>query len=320
MLINWLLILIGLTALIAGAEALVRGASGIALLARMSPAVIGLTIVAAGTSMPELMVSVKASLSGNPGLAIGNVVGSNLLNIGMVLGLTALFRPLRIQGNTIRFEWPVLMLATLQFYLLARDGFIDRVEGVFLFGVMVAFMAYAVWLGRRGVVETAEGEKLPTASFSRNGAAAGVLNILAVILGGSLLALGANTLVKGAVGVAGGLGISETIIGLTIVAVGTSAPELVTSVVAALRGQSDLAVGNVVGSSIFNLLAILGTAAVFSPLPVPGEIMSRDIWWLIGITALMFPMMLSGKKVNRWEGLVLLTAITAYIVILVLGT
>jgi len=316
MLLNWIFIIIGLTALIAGAEALVRGSSGIAILAKMSPAVIGLTIVAAGTSMPELMVSVKASLSGNPGLAIGNVVGSNLLNIGMVLGITALFRPLRILGNTIRFEWPVLMLATLQFYLLARDGVIDRVEGFFLVGVMITFMAYAVWIGRQGVVENSD-EKLPTASFGQSGTPAVLFNVLAIILGGGLLAMGANVLVKGAVGIAGSLGISETIIGLTIVAVGTSAPELVTSVVAALRGQSDMAVGNVVGSSIFNLLAILGVASIFSPLPVPGEIMSRDIWWLIGITALMFPLMLSGKGVNRLEGFILLTAITTYIMMLV---
>lgn len=318
MILNWLFIIIGLAALIAGAEALVRGAGGIALLARMSPAVIGLTIVAAGTSMPELMVSVKASLSGNPGLAIGNVLGSNLLNIGMVLGITALFRPLRIQGNTIRFEWPVLMLATLQFYLLGRDGVIDRVEGIFLTGVMITFMAYAVWLGRQGIVEN-QGEEPATASFGRKGAAAIVFNLTALTIGAVLLALGADILVKGAVGIADGLGISETIIGLTIVAVGTSAPELVTSVVAALRGQGDLAVGNVVGSSIFNLLAILGIAAVFSPLPVPEEIMARDIWWLIGITALMFPMMLSGKKVSRWEGLILLAAVSAYLVMLVLG-
>ncbi len=318
MLIDWLLILIGLTALVTGAEALVRGASGIALLARMSPAVVGLTIVAAGTSMPELMVSVKASLSGNPGLAIGNVVGSNLLNIGLVLGMTALFRPLRILRNTIRFEWPVLMLATLQFYLLARDGVIDRTEGVFLFGVMITFMAYAVWLGRQGVVENTS-EKLPTASFGRSGTPGALFNILAVILGGTLLAVGANALVKGAVGVASELGISETIIGLTIVAVGTSAPELVTSVMAALRGQDDMAVGNVIGSSIFNLLAILGVAALLRPLPVPDEIMSRDIWWLMGITALMFPMMMSGKKVNRWEGLALTTAVTAYVTSLILG-
>lgn len=318
MLIQWILIIIGLAALVAGAEALVRGASGIALLARMSPAVVGLTIVAAGTSMPELMVSVKASLSGNPGLAIGNVVGSNLLNIGLVLGVTALFRPLRILGNTIRFEWPVLMLATLQFFLLARDGRIDRIEGAFLVAVMITFMAYAVWLGRKGVVEDT-GAPLPTLSFGKSGFPAVILNLAAVVLGCALLALGASVLVRGAVGIATGFGVSDTIIGLTIVAVGTSAPELVTSVAAALRGRDDMAVGNVVGSSIFNLLAILGVASLFKPLPVPVEIMSRDIWWLIGMTALMFPMMLSGKKVARLEGLVLLGGFAGYTVFLILG-
>ncbi len=318
MIINWLFIIIGLAVLVDGSRAFTKSWTGIPLLAKLSPAVVGLTIVAAGTSMPEMMVSVKASLSGNPGLAIGNIVGSNLLNIGLVLGMTALFRPLRILGNTIRFEWPVLMLATLQFYLLARDGIIDRIEGAFLFGVMIAFMAYAVWLGRRGVVED-EGTPLPTASLGRSGAVAGWLNILAIILGGSLLAVGANTLVRGAVGVASGLGVSETIIGLTIVAVGTSAPELVTSIVAALRGRDDMAVGNVVGSSIFNLLAILGAAALFRPLPVPSEILSRDVWWLIGMTALMFPLMISGRKVARTEGLVLMGGFAAYTVILILA-
>jgi cation:H+ antiporter len=318
MLLHWLLIIAGLAALVAGAEALVRGASGIALLLKLSPAVIGLTVIAAGTSMPELVVSVKASLSGNPGLAIGNVVGSNLLNIGLVLGLTALTRPLRIVGNTIKFEWPVLMLATFQFYLLARDGRIDRVEGGFLVGVLLLFMAYAVWLGRRGIVAE-DGGPLPTVSFGRIGAVAAFFNITAVIIGATLLAVGANALVKGAVAVAGSLGVSDTIIGLTVVAFGTSAPELITSVVAALRGRDDMAVGNIVGSSIFNLLAILGVAALFRPLPIPPEIMTRDIWWLIGATAMMFPMMITGRKVARIEGLVLLGGFITYTVFLILG-
>ena len=318
MLLHWLTIIAGLAALVAGAEALVRGASGIALLLKLSPAVIGLTVIAAGTSMPELMVSVKASLSGNPGLAIGNVVGSNLLNIGLVLGLTALTRPLRIVGNTIKFEWPVLMLATFQFYLLARDSTIDRVEGGFLVGVLLLFMAYAVWLGRRGIVVEDEGP-LPTVSFGRIGTTAAFFNITAVIIGATLLAVGANALVKGAVAVAGSLGVSDTIIGLTVVAFGTSAPELVTSIVAALRGRDDMAVGNIVGSSIFNLLAILGIAALFRPLPIPSEIMSRDIWWLIGATAMMFPMMITGRKVARFEGLVLLGGFATYTVFLILG-
>lgn len=318
MFINWILILAGLAALIAGAEALVRGASGVSLLLKMSPAVIGLTVVAAGTSMPELMVSVKASLSGIPGLAVGNVIGSNLLNLGLVLGLTALIRPLRIVGNTIKFEWPVLMLATFQFYLLARDGQIDRVEGGFLAAVLIVFMGYAVWLGRQGVVAEEEAS-LPTLSFGKTGAAAAMLNIAAIVIGGTLLSLGSGILVKGAVAVAGSLGVTETIIGLTVVAFGTSAPELVTSIVAALRGRDDMAVGNIVGSSIFNLLGILGVAALFRALPIPAEIMSRDIWWLIGLTALMLPMLITGRKVARIEGLLLAGGFVTYTVLLILG-
>lgn len=318
MLIHWFFILIGLAALIAGAEALVRGASGLSLLLKLSPAVIGLTVVAAGTSMPELMVSVRASLSGNPGLAIGNVVGSNLLNLGLVLGLTALIRPLRIMGNTIKFEWPVLMLATFQFFLLARDGQIDRIEGGFLVVVLLVFMGYAVWLGKNGVVAE-ENITLPTLSFGRTGAAAAMLNIAAIIVGGILLSVGASALVQGAVAVAAGLGVSDTIVGLTVVAFGTSAPELVTSIVAALRGRDDMAVGNIVGSSIFNLLGILGAAALFRAIPIPPEIMSRDIWWLIGLTALMLPMLITGRKVARIEGLLLAGGFVTYTILLIFG-
>lgn len=318
MFFDWILILVGLAALIAGAEALVRGASGISLLLKLSPALIGLTVVAAGTSMPELMVSVKASLSGIPGLAIGNVIGSNLLNLGLVLGLTALIRPLRIVGNTVKFEWPVLMLATFQFFLLARDGQIDRIEGGYLVAVLLVFMGYAVWLGREGVVAD-EDVPLPTLSFGRTGAAAAALNTAAIIIGGILLSVGSNTLVKGAVAVAAGMGVSETIVGLTVVAFGTSAPELVTSIVAALRGRDDMAVGNIVGSSIFNLLGIVGAAALFGALPIPAEIMSRDIWWLIGLTAIMFPMLITGRKVARIEGVLLAGGFVAYTVFLILG-
>jgi cation:H+ antiporter len=268
--------------------------------------------------MPELMVSVKASLSGNPGLAVGNVVGSNLLNLGLVLGLTALIQPLRIIGNTVKFEWPVLMLATFQFYLLARDGQIDRIEGGYLLIVLLAFMGYAVWLGRKGLV-VEESASLPTVSFGKTGTLSVLLNITAIVIGGILLSFGARALVKGAVGVAGGLGVSDTVIGLTVVAFGTSAPELVTSVMAALRGRDDMAVGNIVGSCIFNLLAILGAAALFRPLPIPGEIMSRDIWWLLGVTALMLPMMITGRKVTRMEGFLLTGGFITYTVLLILN-
>ncbi|MDC7221228.1 MAG: calcium/sodium antiporter [Spirochaetales bacterium] len=317
MLINWLLILAGLAILIAGAEALVRGAGGLALAANISPSVVALTVVAAGTSMPELVVSAQSALGGNPGLAMGNAVGSNLLNIGLVLGVTALIRPLSIGRNTMKFEWPVMMLATLQFFLLSRDGQVDRLEGGFLALALAAFMAYAVVLDKRGIAEVTSGEAPQTASFGRSGAAALLLNGVALAVGIAGLAVGANLLVKGAVAVASGLGIPDTVIGLTVVAVGTSAPELVTSVVAAFKGRGDMAVGNVIGSCIFNLLGIIGVTSLISPLPVPGDILSRDLLWLLGLTAVLFPMMGSGKVLARIEGGLLLGGFLFYLIRLI---
>ncbi|MDC7224817.1 MAG: calcium/sodium antiporter [Spirochaetales bacterium] len=319
MLINWFLIAAGLIVLIGGAEALVRGAGGLAMAAKISPSVVALTVVAAGTSMPELVVSAQSAVGGNPGLAMGNAVGSNLLNIGLVLGITSLVRPLHIGRNTMKFEWPVLMLASLEFYLLSRDGRIDRLEGLFMTLALAAFMAYAVVLDKRGLAEVSSQEEPETASFGRKGAAALLLNGTALIVGVACLAVGANLLVKGAVAVASGLGVSDTIIGLTVVAVGTSAPELVTSVVAAFKGRGDMAVGNVIGSCIFNLLGILGITSLISPLPVPGEILSRDGLWLLGMTAVLFPMMGSGKALARFEGVLLFGGIVFYLVRLILG-
>lgn len=319
MLIDWLLVIAGLLLLVGGGEGLVRGASGIALLARVTPAVVGLTIVAAGTSMPELVVSVQAALAGNPGMAMGNVVGSNLFNIGAILGLTALILPLRIQGNTVRLEWPVMMLAAFQLHLLARDSTIDRLEGGFLLTALVVFFAYATWVGRKNAteVERQEFEEVTTASFGRTGTAALLLNIAAVLVGAGLLAGGSTLLVKGAVGLASALGISDTIIGLTIVAAGTSAPELVTSLVAAKRGKDDIAVTNIVGSNIFNVLGIIGTSSLILPLHVPPEIIARDDWWMIGASLLLFPLMVTGMRVRRAEGAILLVGYLVYMAILI---
>jgi len=318
---DWLLLIAGLALLVGGAEALVRGASGLALLARVTPAVVGLTIVAAGTSMPEFMVSTRAAIEGSPGLAVGNVVGSNIFNIAAILGLTALLRPLRIQGNTVRLEWPVMMLVALQFHLLARDSSIDRLEGGFLLTAMVAFTAYVVWMGRTSASPTEQEalEAFTTASLGRGGKAAVTFNVAAVVAGIGLLVAGSAVLVRGAVGVASSLGVSDTIIGLTVVAAGTSTPELATSLVAAWRGQDDIAVGNVVGSNIFNILAIMGTTAMIHPLAVPAEIVARDNWWMIGASALLFPIMKSGMRVNRIEGAVLLGGFVIYTVLLIKG-
>jgi cation:H+ antiporter len=314
-----LYILLGFALLVFGGEALVRGATGVAFLARISPSVVGLTIVAAGTSMPEMVVSVQAALQGSPGLATGNVVGSNIFNIAAILGLTALIQPLRIQGTTVRFEWPVMMLAAMQLHLLSRDHMVDRLEGSFLLSGMVIFVAYAVYLGRQDPDLVPTSDDLATASFGRTGRSAFLLNSAAILLGIAVLAGGSTALVHGAVGIAASFGVSETVIGLTIVAAGTSFPELMTSLVAARRGQDGIAVGNIVGSNIFNVLAILGVTSLVSPLDVPPEIVSRDNWWMIGISLLLFPLMKSGMRISRGEGALLLTGYIVYASLLVHG-
>lgn len=321
MLMDWVRVVGGLLLLVAGGESLVRGASGIALLARITPAVVGLTVVAAGTSMPELVVSAQAALNGSAGLSIGNAIGSNIFNIGLILGLTAIIRPLRILGNTVRLEWPVMLLSSFVTYLLARDGTVDRVEGTFLSCSLIAFTAYSVMLGRRATTEAEAAEfaaNPPTASFGHHGRLATLLNLGAVGGGVGLLAAGSNTLVGGAANLASALGVSDTIIGLTVVAAGTSAPELITSVMAVKRGQDDIAVGNVVGSNIFNMLGILGITALLQPLPVPMEILQRDSLWMIGGSLLLFPFMRTGMRVDRWEGLCLLGGFITYMTLLVL--
>jgi cation:H+ antiporter len=301
------LVLLGFLLLYFGGEGLVRGASGIALLARISPAVVALTIVAAGTSMPELVVSVQAAWMGNSGLSLGNVLGSNLFNATVIIGLAALFWPLRVQSASIRMEWPVMMLATLQVWLLSRDGKIDAVEGAFLLFAVVLFTAYASWIGRKeGSKNERDEEELETASFGRTGGAAVALNLLALAGGVALLIAGSTALVKGSVALAQAWGVSDTLIGLTIVAVGTSSPEMITSLIAASKGRDEIAIGNVIGSNIFNLLGILGASSVIHPLEVESSILSNDFPWLIGISLLLFPLMRSGMKIQRAEGALLL--------------
>jgi cation:H+ antiporter len=314
--IDWLLVACGLVVLVLGGEALLRGASGIALLARIAPAVVGLTVVAAGTSMPELVVSLRSAWVGSPGMAVGNVVGSNIFNIAAIIGLAALVRPLRIHGLTLLREWPVMFLAALQLHLLVRDGVLDRVEGLFLLTAMIIFTTYLVWvakLDKSAGGELESQETLSTASFGQVGARAVLLNVLALGLGIGLLAGGAHLLVQGAVGIAEDFGISDTVIGLTIVAAGTSTPELITSLVAARRGQDDVAVANVIGSNIFNVFAVAGGAAAILPLQVPRQVLDHDNLWMLAFSFALWPIMRSGHQVSRKEGALLLAAFIAYL-------
>lgn len=313
------LVLIGLFLLLLGGEALVRGACGIALLGRIAPAVVGLTVVAAGTSMPELVVSVMASLEGSSGISVGNIVGSNIFNIGAILGVTALVRPLRVLGNTVKLEWPVMMLASVLLYLLARDVLLDRVESGFLFLSLVVFVSYVVWLARHDATSAEQEEwgDLQTASFGQSGGRAWAYNAAAVVVGIAALAGGSRLLVTGAVTLAQTFGVSDTVIGLTIVAAGTSAPELVTSLMAALKGNDDIAIGNVVGSNVFNILGIAGVAGMITALPIPSEILQRDLLWMLGFSMVLFPMMWTGRRINRFEGALLCAGFTAYMAMVV---
>lgn len=312
--VSILFILLGLVLLVVGGDSLVRGSCGVALLARISPAVVGLTIVAAGTSMPELVVSVQASLNGMPGIAAGNVVGSNIFNVGAILGATALLQPISVQGSVMRLEWPVLFVSAAAFHALALDGELSRGEGAFFLGGLVLFVAYAVYLSRRAQHEqgSADYEELATASFGRTGGAALSLNLGAIALGGAALAGGAALLVRGASALAASAGMSETVIGLTVVAAGTSAPELVTSLVAARKGQSDVALANVLGSNIFNVLAIAGAAATILPLRVPEAVLVRDDFWMLAFSLALLPILWTGRRISRAEGALLLVAFLVY--------
>lgn len=311
---TFLWILLGLVLLVGGGDLLVRGASKLALLARVSPTVVGLTIVAAGTSMPELVVSVRAALANSPGLAVGNVVGSNIFNIAAILGIAALIRPLTIHGNSVKIEWPVMMLASFQLYLLTRDGLLDRLEGVFFLVALVVFVAYLLWMAKRHTTASESAElasvapEVPEAPTPR----AWLVNAGLVGVGVGLLIAGASALVHGAVSIARAFEISETIIGLTVVAAGTSLPELSASCVAAWRGQTDIAVANVIGSNIFNILCIGGATACIVPLPVGADVLARDHLWMLAVSLALFPVMITGMRITRLEGGLLFTAFAVY--------
>lgn len=319
MVLSIALIALGLVLLVAGGEILLRGAVALATILRMTPAVIGLTVVAAGTSVPELAVSAIAAWHGSPDISVGNVVGSNIFNIAFILGLAALIRPLAITGNTIKLEYPVMALVTLMCVAVCEDGHISRLDAVLFLAVYVGFTAYVVSLVRQQMsakeVQEFRAEVTELAKVDNEHPRAWV-SMLFITGGIVLLGAGAHSTVTGAVDLARILGLSERVIGLTIVAAGTGLPEVVTSLVSSIRGRDDVAIGNVIGSNLFNILGILGLSALISPLPIAQEIIDSDGWWMLGITVLLFPMMFTGLRINRWEGGTLLAVYSAYLIVL----
>jgi cation:H+ antiporter len=286
---------------------------------RLTPAVIGLLIVAWGTSMPEAVVSVTAALRGSPEIAIANVVGSNIANIGLILGACALLTAIPVSGNLLRFEYPFLLLASWLALLLSRDGKLDRLESLFFLVSVLAFSAYSLWAARQHAsaaeIETL-GQRLPEES-----AALAPRSLAQLLIGLALafagLVLGAHFLIQGAVALARGLGVSERVIGLTLVAVGTSLPELVASLAAALKKQLAMAVTNIVGSNICNLLLILGTAGLVRPIPVAERLVSPDMWVMLGMAALLYPLAVRDRCLKRRDGVILLSAYAAYTALVV---
>lgn len=309
MIINLAYIAFALILLFVGAEGLVKGSSSLALRAGLSRLMVGLTIVAFGTSSPELVVSVKAALSHQGDISIGNVVGSNSFNIGVILGLTALVCPIPVHLQVIKIDAPIALgvAILLPFFLL--NHFLGRVEGLTLFIGIIAYLWMSVYLGRKADSKDHSDVSIP--SVSRHW----LIDAGFILAGLAVLVLGSRLLVDHAVILATALGVSEAVIGLTIVAAGTSMPELATSVVAAFRKQPDIAIGNVVGSNIFNIFGILGVAALVSPLHAPG-ISRSDYIVMIAFTALLIPLLYTGRLLHRIEGVALLVLYGVYLSIL----
>jgi len=308
------MLILGFTVLIIGAESLVKGASGLALSFKISPLVVGLTIVAFGTSAPELFVSIKSALSGNADLAFGNVIGSNMCNITLILGITAIVYPITVQKSILNFDWPVAFLSIILLYVLTLDHNVSFLDGMVFVIMIILYNYILIKMSRKETkakIEEGDAESKDI-EFKEL-----VKDLLFIAVGSVGLVFGAEWLVDSASKIALDLGISNRIVGLTVVALGTSAPELVTSVVAAYRKNSDLGLGNLIGSNIFNILSILGFTGLIQEIHVDELFSSYDIFWVIGATAILYPLMKSRDRISRWEGVFLLAIYLAYIVTLI---
>lgn len=296
----------GIGVLYFGAEWLVRGSARLAASLGVSPMVVGLTVVSFGTSSPELVVAVVAALKGSADLAVGNVLGSNMANLGLILGITALIRPLDVAARVVWREAPLMLLVTVALFPLAWDEVIGRVEGIILLMGLVGYLAFVFRaVGDEAPEVVTEFEEYMKAEAGP-APSARMSDVRLVIQGCAALVAGGYAIVESAVFLAGYLGVPQVAVGLTVVAVGTSLPELATSVVAAFRNEADIAVGNIVGSNIFNVLAILGTSAVVAPMAVTGSILTRELVAVLILSVMVFPMLRTGWRVQRWEGALLL--------------
>jgi cation:H+ antiporter len=312
--ISYFFLLVGFLLLVFSGDFLVKGAVSIALRLKLSTLVIGMTIVSFGTSAPELLVSIKAALGGHPDITIGSVVGSNISNIALILGITAIIFPIAVSRATLKIDWSMMMFATILFVALVMDGELSAIEGsVFVF-ILVLFISWLIYKSRKDnklpdAVEEVDSKDVNLPLWKSFGL---------VILGALGLVFGADLMLKGAVEIARQFEVSERIIALTIVAFGTSLPELITSCVAAFRREADISIGNLIGSNIFNLLAILGITALIHPIEVSEDIISLDNYILLGISFIIFPLMYFGRNVNRLKGVFLFLFYVLYLLFLAL--
>lgn len=310
-------IVVGLVVLTVGADVFVRGATGLARAVGMPSLIIGLTVVAFGTSAPEFAVSVKAGLTGQGDIAVGNVLGSNTFNVLFILGISALIVPLAVSSQLVRLDVPVMIGASILVWVLSRDGAIGRFEGAALMAVLCAYTGLLIYLGKRqpplAVNEEAEPPSTPVPKRL-------AWSVLLLLVGLGLLVVGADRLVHGAVALARLMGVSELVIGLTIVAVGTSLPEVATSIVASIRGQRDIAVGNVIGSNVFNLLGVLGSSALLASggISVAEPALRFDVPVMLAVAVVCLPIFFTGARISRWEGVLFLGYYATYVVFLIL--
>lgn len=314
--------ILGLTLLVAGAELLVRGASRLALSLNISPLVVGLTVVAFGTSAPELAISVQSAWSGQVDIALGNVVGSNIFNTLFILGISATITPLLVNQQLIRQEVPIMIGASLLLWALAADSVISRWDGLLLVTLLLIYMFMLVYQSKREATAVRQEEPSPSVSNAPTWEHHKGIQVLFILAGLCLLVLGAHWLVSAAVTLARELGMSELVVGLTIVAAGTALPEVATSILAATRGERDIAVGTVVGSNILNIFSVLGISACVAPdgLTVAPSLLSFDLPVMIAVAVACLPIFFTGHLISRWEGVLFLAYYVAYCTYLILDT
>lgn len=312
-----LLVIGGLLALLGGAELVVRAGTGLATRLAVRPIIIGLTVVSVGTSVPELAIGIDAALNGSPNLAVGNIVGTNLINFLFILGLSALLIPIVIDRRTLKFDLPAMIVATLVLYLMSLDGMLTRLDGALLLAGAVAYTLGLMRVSRR---ETADVDEDYTGAVSSSSERRLTRIGLSLMLGLVLVVGGAELLVEGAVSAAHALGVSDAVVGLTVIAIGTSAPELVTTIMSTVRGDRDIAIGNLLGSSIYNIAAVLGLTVLVAPngVPVSEELLNADLLLLVAAMLAALPVLVSGARITRTEGGLFVASYLGYLAWLLL--